>query len=333
MSTLGGMYTTLLDYAKRVAPSGGIDDIVEVLAASNPILNDCHIKEGNLPTGHLYTERATQPTGSWRLLNYGVLPEKSTTNQFTDVCAILEAYSQIDVDIASLGGNEAAYRASEDNAFVAGMSSTMATAMFYGNQGVNPEQPMGFAPRFNSLSGKYGGQVVNGGGSGGDNTSIWMITWGEKMASVIFPKGSVAGLVSEDVGRQLVTDSNNRKFMAWVTRFQWKLGINVEDYRHVVRIANIDVSDLTSDASSGADLIDKLIDAYYSRPSASIGDSMARTYIYCNATIAKFMHKQALVPANVALTIDTVAGKPIVNVLGAPVHVCDNIINAEEAVS
>jgi hypothetical protein len=121
--------------------------------------------------------------------------------------------------------------------------------------------------------------------------------------------------------------------MAYVTKFQWKIGLSVLDYRHVIRICNVDVSDLTADAASGADLISLLIDAYYSRPTITFGETMAKTFVYCNPTIAKFLHKQALVPTNVALTIDTVAGKPIVNVLGAPVHVCDNIIEAEAKVA
>ena len=129
-TAVGATYLTLLDYAKREKPGGGIDEIIEVLAASNPLLADANVLEGNLPTGHRSTQRATQPSGSWRLLNYGVAPEKSTTVQRDDTCGILEAYSKIDVDVASLNGNEAAFRASEDNAFIAGLNSTAATAIF-----------------------------------------------------------------------------------------------------------------------------------------------------------------------------------------------------------
>ena len=331
-TALTNTYLTLLDWAKREKPGGGIDEVIEVLASSNPILADASVMEGNLPTGHRSTQRTTQPAGSWRLLNYGVAPEKSTTKQITDNVGILEAYSKLDVDVAILNGNEAAFRASEDNAFIAGLNNTAATAIFYGNQGSDPEQMQGLAPRYNSLTGEYSNQIIDGGGTGSDNTSIWVVTWGPQTCSLIYPKGSKAGLNSEDLGKQLVTDSNGLMYTAYVTKFQWKLGLCLRDYRYVIRIANIDYSDLTTDATAGTDLLDKLVDAYYARPTVDLG-SMAKTFIYCNKSIAKFLHKQAQSRANVNLTIDSPAGKPIVSFLDAPIRVCDNITVAEAAIS
>ena len=334
MGTIGNTYLTLLDYAKRETPGGGIDEIIEVLAASNPIIADANVMEGNLPTGHRSTQRASQPTGTWRMLNYGVSPEKSTTKQVDDTCGMLEAYSKLDVDVASLNGNEMAFRASEDNAFIAGMNSTVATALFYGNQKTDPEQMHGLAPRYNSLATthEYAGQIINGGGTGSDNTSIWIITWGPQTCSLIYPKGSKAGLTNEDMGKQLVTDSGGRLYTAYVTKFQWKLGLTLKDYRYAIRICNIDNSELTADAASGADLMSKLIDAYYARPVVDMGN-MAKTFIYCNATIAKFLHKQAQNKSNVNLSIDKPAGEPVVSFLGAPIHVCENITIAEAALT
>jgi hypothetical protein len=331
-TALTSTYLTLLDYAKREAPGGGIGDIIEVLAASNPIIADANVMEGNLVTGHRSIQRSTQPTGTWRLLNYGVAPEKSTTVQKDDVCGMLEAYSKLDVDVAKLGGNEAAFRASEDDAFIAGLNSSAATAIFYANTGTDPEQMHGLSPRYDSLSTGYSDQTISASGSGSDNTSVWIITWGPKTCTLIYPKGSTAGLTSEDMGKQLVTDSDGKLYTAYVTHFQWKLGLALMDYRYVIRICNIDVSDLTADAASGADLLDKMIDAYYSRPTVDLGN-MAKTFIYCNKTVAKFLHKQAQNKSNVNLSIDNPAGNPIVRFLDAPIHVCDNITSAEAAIS
>lgn len=337
MSTaVGATYLTLLDWAKREAPGGGIDSVVEVLSASNPIIQDANVMEGNLPTGHRSTQRATEPSGSWRLLNYGVAAEKSTTIQVTDSCGMLETYSKIDVDLASLNANEAAFRASEDNAFISGLNSTVATAIFYGNQGTDPEQIQGLATRYNSTSGDYSSQIVDASGSGSDNTSIWLITWSPKTCTLIYPKGSKAGLTNEDLGKQLVTDSNGLMYQAWVTKFQWKLGISLMDYRFVIRVCNIDVSDLTADAASGADIMDKMVEAYWSLPTEAVtmGEGgMGKTFFYSNKTVAKFLHKQASNKSNVNLTLDYPAGKPVVSFLGIPVHVCDNITSTESAVS
>ena len=331
-TALTSTYLTLLDYAKREHPGGGIDEVIEVLATTNPIIGDASVMEGNLPTGHRSTQRATRPTGTWRLLNEGVDPEKSTTKQITDACGILESYSKLDVDVASLNGNEAAFRESEDNAFIAGLNDTAATAIFYSNAGVNPEQMHGLSPRYNSTTGDYSEQIISAGGSSSDNTSIWFITWGPQTVSLIYPKGSMAGLTNEDLGKQLITDSNGKMYTAWVTKFQWKLGLMLKDFRYAIRICNIDVSDLTADAASGADLMDKMVKAYYARPTMDLGN-MAKTFIYCNKTIAEFLHKQAMNKSNVNLTIDNPAGKPQVSFLGAPIHVCDNITVAEATVS
>jgi len=327
MATIGSTFLTLADWAKRLKPGGGIDEIIEVLASSNPILQDAAVLEGNLVTGHRSTQRTTLPTGTWRMLNQGVAGTKGTTEQVDDTCGMLEGLSQIDVDLAILNGNQAAFRASEDDAFVAGLSAQAATAIFYGNTKLNPEQMHGFAPRYAAL----GTYVLDGGGSA-TNTSVWIITWGPKTCHLIFPKGSKAGLVSEDLGKQLVPDSTLladsgatlNRFLAYVTRFQWKLGLSVRDYRYIARVANINVNLLTGDAATGADLLDKMIDAFYVRPSVDLGN-MAKTFVYCNKTVAKFLHKQAMNKSNVNLTLDNVAGKMVTNFLGAPVHVCDAI--------
>lgn len=325
-------YLTLLDYAKRTKPDGGIAEIIEVLSASNPVIADASVMEGNLPTGHRSVQRTTQPTGSWRLLNYGVAAEKSTTQQVDDTCGILEAYSKVDVDVASLNGNEAAFRASEDNAFIQGMNSTMATALFYGNIKTDPEKFHGLTYRYNTLTTGYTNQTISASGSGSDNTSIWLITWGPKTCSLIFPKGSKAGLASDDMGKQLVTDSNGLLYTAYVTKFQWKIGLALMDYRYVIRICNIDVSDLTADAASGADLMDKMTTAYFKRPTGSWG-AMAKTFWYCNPTVAQYLTKQAQNKSNVNLTIANPGGEPITVFYGFPIHVCDNITVAEATVS
>ena len=323
-------YLTLADWAKRVKPGGGIDEIIEVIATSNPIFNDAPVLEGNLPTGHQSTQRTTLPVGEDRLLNGGIASEKSTTEQIVDTCCMHEGLSQIDVAEAKLNGNEAAFRASEDNAFMAGLTERMALRLFYGNQKLHPEQMHGLTPRFNSI----GTRVISAGGSGSDNTSIWIITWGPQTVHLIFPKGSTAGLSSEDLGRQLVDDGSSpaKRFLAYVTHFKWHLGLTIRNPNYVCRICNIDISDLTADAATGADLLDKMVKAYYTRPTASLGN-MARTFVYCNSTIAEFLHKQSMNKANVNLTVDKAGGEPIVNFLGAPIHVCDAIAIDEAVVS
>uniref|UniRef100_A0A6M3K245 Putative major capsid protein n=1 Tax=viral metagenome TaxID=1070528 RepID=A0A6M3K245_9ZZZZ len=327
-------YLTLLDWAKRQDPNGSVADIVETLSESNPVIKDAAVVEGNLATGHRTTIRTGLPSVAWRLLNYGVQPSKSTTKQVDDACGILAGYSKVDVELAKLGGKAAAFRASEDDAFIEAMNQTVADTIFYGNTAVDPEKFLGLAARYNDTTAENGGNIILGGGAGADNTSIWLVTWGPKTCHLIFPQGSKAGVETRDLGELTVDDSATPagQYQAYVTYFQWKLGLTLRDWRYVVRIANIDISDLTDDAASGADLIRKCISAYYKRPTVELG-SMAKVTWYCNKTLAEYFHTQALNKFNVNLTLDQVEGKPVTKLLGAPVHVCDVIANDEDLVS
>jgi hypothetical protein len=327
-------YLTLLDWAKRQKYGGGVDEIIEALIESNPIIKDASAIEGNLPTGHRTTIRTGLPTVAWRLLNYGVQPSKSTTKQVDDTCGMLEGYSKVDVKLAKLNGNEAAFRASEDDAFIESMNQTVADTIFYGDTSKNPEKFLGLAPRYSSLSAGNGGNIIDAGGTGSTNTSIWLVTWGPKTCHLIFPKGSTAGLQSKDLGEQTVQDDNNPPglYQAYVTHFSWDLGMTLRDWRYVVRIANIDISNLQDDASAGADLIRKCIAAYYKRPTVDLG-KMGQTYWYCNKTLAEYFHVQAMNKFNVNLTLGEADGKPVTKLCGAPVHICDALKNNETRVT
>jgi len=329
---LSTKFLTLADWARRQDPKGGVAPVIEMLAETNPILQDAHMMEGNLPTGHRSTQRTTQPSGTWRQLNAGVAETKSTTRQVDDSAGMLEAYSAVDVALANLNGNAQAFRFSEDAAFVQGLGEDATDAIIYGNSGTDPEQPHGLAPRYNSLTTGTYNYVESAGGSGSDNTSIWLVTWGPQTCTLIHPKGSKVGLQVQDLGELPWDDASSNPYQAYVTHYVWNIGLSVPDYRYVVRICNIDVSELTADAATGTDLMFRMVSAYYRRPTITIGN-MTKVIWYCNKTVAEYLHHQASNKSNVNLTLDNAAGQPIVSFLGAPVHVCDAITSAEATIS
>ncbi|MNC34123.1 hypothetical protein D3C75_825420 [compost metagenome] len=106
--------------------------------------------------------------------------------------------------------------------------------------------------------------------------------------------------------------------------------MSVRDWRANVRVANIDVTQLTKDASAGADLIDRLITAYYLVDNPMQGEG--RTVIYANRTIQTFLHKQAMNAKNVNLTLGEYAGRKIPELLGIPIKRCDELLNTESRV-
>ena len=131
MATIGPVALTLVDWAKRIDDDGKIAQIINLLSQTNEILDDMLWVEGNLPTGHKTTIRTGLPSAYWRLLNQGVPRGKSTTAQITESCGMLETYSDIDVDLVALSGNDRAFRLSEELAFLEGMNQQMAGRVYY----------------------------------------------------------------------------------------------------------------------------------------------------------------------------------------------------------
>lgn len=330
MATLATNNPTLADIATRSTADGKIDpQIVEILTQSNEILDDMTFIEANGPTEHKTTIRSGLPTGTWRKLNYGVQPEKSRTVQVKDSMGMLESFAEVDKALAELNGNSAAWRLSEDYAFIEGMNKTMASTLFYGDSSVDPEKFMGLAARYNDSSAQNGSNIIKAGGSGADNTSIWLVVWGPNTCHGIYPKGSQAGLKAEDLGEDVTTDAAGGKFRVLRTHYRWDMGLTLRDWRYVVRIANIDVSDLTKNAASGADLIDLMIQALEIIPNMSMG----RPVFYCSRTVRSFLRRQILNKNNVNLAFETVAGKKVVTFDGVPVRKTDAILETEAVVS
>lgn len=329
MATLSANNPTLIDVASRLDPNLNIDKIVELLAATNPVLNDMTFMEGNLPTGHKTTVRTGLPGVTWRKLYGGVQPSKSTTAQVTDSCGMLEAYAEVDKALADLNGNAAAFRLSEDKAFIEAMSQEMAQTLFYGNETTEPEAFTGFAPRFNSLSAQNADNIVDAGGTGSDNTSIWLVVWGPNTCHGIYPKGSTGGVKMRDLGEVTVenVDGASGRAQMYRSHYRWDCGLTVRDWRYIVRIANVDVSDLTTLANT-KNLINWMIQAAERIPSFDAG----RAAFYVNRNIREKLRLGILEKIATNLTFETVAGKRVLTFDEIPVMRTDALLNSEARV-
>ena len=333
MATLSSNALTLADWAKRLDPEGKVPSIVELLAQNNEILADMQWIEGNLPTGHRTTVRTGLPTVAWRLLNQGVQPSKSVTAQVDESCGMLEAWSEVDKDLAMLNGNTAAFRLSEAQALIEAMNQEMGQTVFYGNSGLAPEEFNGLSVRYSSLSAANGQNIINAGGAGSDNTSIWLICWGQQTVHGIFPKGSKAGLIHEDLGEVTVETSAGiagTRLRAYQDHWQWKCGVALKDWRYAVRIANIDVSNLVA-KSSAADLIENMIKAIHRIPSLGMG----KCAFYMNRTVKQMLDIQRRddVQTGGSLVYNDVDGKLIPSFRGIPIRTCDAILETEATVA
>jgi hypothetical protein len=210
------------------------------------------------------------------------------------------------------------------------MNQTMANTLFYGDTGTDPEKFMGLSARYNSTTAESGDNIIVGGGSGSDNTSIWLVCWGPNTCHGIYPKGSQAGLNHQDLGEVTLEDAANGKYQGYRTHYKWDIGMSVRDWRYIVRIPNIDVSNLTKDASgSSAALVDLMVQAVEKLPNVNLG----RCVFYGNRTISSILRRQITNTSNVRLSMDEVAGKRVMSFDGIPFRRNDAILNDEALVS
>lgn len=281
---------TLLDITRATGPDNAIAAVAEILTETNEMLLDIPFFEGNLPTGHRTTVRTGLPAPTWRAFYGGVAPTKSTRAQITDSTAMMEDYAVVDKALADLNGNTAAFRLSEDYAHIEGMSQAAQQAFIYGNSTLNPTQFNGLEPRFNDLSGPENAEnIIDGGGTGSDNASIWLVVWGEQTVHGIYPKGSQAGLQMRDLGEQTISAPDGAgDFQGYRSHYRWDLGLCVRDWRYVVRICNIDRSLLTADLTTGANLPQLMFRAMEQVPGFSLGTPVW----YMDRTIRTMLRQQ-----------------------------------------
>lgn len=278
------------EVAKRLDPDGKVATIAEVLSQTNEVLTDMPYIEANLPTGHRVTMRTGLPKAYWRRMNQGIPSSKSSVAQVEETCGVCEARSRIDVDTVNLNGQSAAFRASEDKAFIEAMNETMAQALFYGNPKAG-DGFVGFAPRYNTIDTKKADCAKNvidcGGQQGKHLTSIWMIGWSTDTVFGIYPKGTSIGLESHDKGVVTVYDDRNYPYEAYETVYRWRNGLVVKDWRYVVRLCNIDIDEVMNGVNMGSgdiaapnsnNLILKMNEALYKFPT----QGSANICIYMN---------------------------------------------------
>ena len=340
-----GYFPNLLDAARAMDPQGKIDKVVELLSQSNEILLDMPWQEGNLPTGHLATVRTGLPSVIWRKMYQGVPAGKSQRVQVTDACGQLAARSEVDKDLANMNGNRDAFRLQEAVAFLEAMNQEMATTLFYGDTDTSPEKFTGLSARYsvlptNATPAGNSVNVIDGGGTGSDNTSAWLISWGPNTVTGIFPKGSAAGLKHQDLGEIDCFDSNGDRYRGYADTFDWKCGLSLRDWRYCVRICNLDVSNLLTETGA-ADLIKLMMKSIHRLQNrGAVGGTpnqmpmYGRPVFYVNRLVYEMLDIQSLTKTQYTLKSGPdVFGNPVTFCRGIPIRCVDAILNSETAVN
>ena len=329
---------SLLDLKLRQDPDGKIARrIIELQAKVDGALDDFQVEECNNGNTHETIVRTGLPEGTWRQLYQGVDSSKSTTAKVLETTGMLEMRSTLDVKLTGLrSGGDAAkeYRFSEEAPFRQALKRDVMSTFFYGNNSVTPSKFTGIAARFNTrneATAATAANVIHGGGSGIDNTSIYIHTWGDLYGKLIVPAGTNAGISVRDLGESDVNDDNGKPYRALQTLYGWDLGYSLRDWQGVVRIANIDVSELTKTGSTGADLGDLITQGLELLPDDAF--ALGKVVIYVPKIIRSFLRRQMQNRDNVMLHWDEIAGKKVLHFDGTPIRRCDSIVLNEALVA
>lgn len=329
MAIIGLNYPTLLDLSKQFTQDGSAMPLAEALNEHNEALDDIPWMEANSTLGHRLATRTGLPASTWRKLNGGVLPTKSTYADVTESIGELAQLGMVDRAIIRDSGNPAQARMNENIGHITGMNHDFMQALFYGDSSLNPEQFLGLSPRYSDIGAgapENADNIIDAGGTGTDNTSIWIIGWGPEGVMGIYPKGTKGGLVHEDRGDQMVVAPDGVGMLPMlVDWYEWKCGIAVKNWGNVVRIANVDYSDLSPTGATGAKLTDLLIQGVERIENRSA----VRPVIYANRHISTILRQQIANKSNVFLSQEEVAGRKVTAFDGIPFRRVDRLLTTE----
>lgn len=331
MATLTNSYLDIVDVYKRTNPDGSLADVIEILNELSPATKDARAMECNQGTDHIHTVSTSIPSPTWGRMYKGIPQTKGHTAQVKDTTGFMEALSTVDERLLNLSKNQSGLRLSEANFHLEGMAQEGETKLFYGNSNTDPDEFMGLAPRFNDLNAPNGNQIVDAGGTGSDNSSMWIVTWSDNACHLLYPQGTVAGIERMDMGRQRLLDGSNNAYYGMEEKFTWHMGLAVKDPRYVSRIANIDMSNL---AGGSVQLYNFLRKAFYRLHNRRVPNG--QQVIYCNTDVMEALDALATnagaSDSFVRLRPMEIQGEEVLSYRGIPIRETDALINTEARV-
>lgn len=340
MAIIGQTYPQLIDAHKSSTPGM----VIDLLAQDNPILDDAIARQCNMGAVERTSILTGYPSATWGRLYKGVKRSKATMQQVDDTTGFLEARSEIDTRLLKLAKDPARQRLVDSRPYFETMNQEMAAGIFYHDTATTPEKFKGLAARYDQYySGPKSGapkntaaQVVDGGGSGNDNTSIWFVTWGDHATSLLYPEGTTAGVTMIDRGEEKTEDENGDPFYVKVATYEWHIGVTVKDWRYNARIANIDVSEVLA---GNVDLWALMRQAYYRLRSRRRDGISSRIAIYMNTDMLEVLDAQSTDRALINSRDNTtglghaqVEGKEVRTYRGIPIRETDALLNTEALV-
>ena len=175
--------------------------------------------------------------------------------------------------------------------------------------------------------------VRSAGGAGADNTSIYVVGLGKMGVHGLYSKNGAAGFQYSLGEAQYVnvgTAASPRYIKTRPLDVSWRTGLSATNHRMLGRVCNIDVSDLTDDASTGANLVNELTHMINSTRVNSMGLKPA---LLANETVISYFETQRINFGGNNVSLMTDLGMNLVAFKGIPFLQMDSIGVAEAVVS
>lgn len=341
MATLQQSTLSMIEAFKGMDGKGRLIDVIETMNnTSQYVMDDWVWEMCNSGTKHVTSIRTGLPTVAWGALYEGIVQSKATRQQVDDTTGFVEAIASVDKRQLDLyAENKDAIRMQEARTYIESMSQELVTALFYHNPATNVRHPKGLGARFGvKATSGAGNQIVDAGGTGSDNTSMWMVEWGGDGLRVIYPNGTTGGITRENKGEQRVLDASNNPYYVEEELFRAHSGFTLGDWQRITRIANIDVSDMRA---GSVQLYNFLRSGYYklkSRRTSKVMDQKApgRVAIYCNRDVLETLDRLATnagaADSFTRLKYGEIEGKEVMMYRGIPIRETDAILNTESRV-
>ena len=333
MALIGDLYN-LSDVAKITLNNGKFAKAFDVIAEMNPIVDDVPFVPSNDGETYKSTELTGYPTTYYRMVNQGIPVSTDNEKMIRNSFAQLANAYQIDRKLVT-GTKESidAFMARKDLRYVTSLMDSLATTMVYGDSATETDKFTGLAARLSVPSTNYkeaGYNLISGGGSGSDNTSMYGVVWSGDGAFGFYPEGSQAGLKITRMRDVEIRDSGGtNEFIGHKNFYEMDAGLVVTDWHHICRACNIDVSDLTFDKSGSSANLSDLLTRLEIRMAGMIG----RPVIYVNKTIYSFLTRQVKETVGGNLGYQEVKGKRILDWNGIAIKQLTVIVNTEPTIA
>ena len=321
-----GTYLNFVESMQRVGPDGNLLSIAEALNEMNEILPDAYMKQANDVFSHLEGVRDRLPTVSSRNFNTGSTRTSSKVRDIREQLTILEPWIEQDEAIVEKQPSVSEYLAEEWMAFGEAGIQEFARQLFYGNPSSDAREITGLSNRsdWDAAADSY---VIDVGGSGSDNASLWIIEWGPGRTTLLYPRGHESvGIKEDDLGKYRITDSSNNPYMVYGYRVLMEFGITIPDTRAVQRLASIE-SDGSSNNLVDSAKVREIVRAKNKLPASG----QRNTVIYVNRDLKAQFDIYALEKSNGFYMLDNLTGGPMTSFQGIPIRVVEQLVSTETA--